>query len=150
MVPENKNMKNEEMPENVEYIPNNVLNKGKFLGFDWIRWVEFIVLTASVCLIVWSTTLLQKIKIIICVVIGISILVVCLHGIKNRSITEFLIDASRDRTVRKKYSLASIDVNRKGFIKKQGEFGNISNMDKIIKKIKGLAKSVDEKYDPQK
>lgn len=143
-------MKNDEMPENAEYIPFNVLNKGKIFGFDWIRWVEAAMTIGLVALIVWSTTLLPKIKIIIISVIGISVLILCLHGIKNRSYTEFILDASRDRQIRKKYSLASIDINRKGAARKQsGNFGNTSNVEKLVKSVKNFAKSVDEKYDPK-
>lgn len=135
---------NEALPQNAKFIPENVIKKGKILNIDWIRWGEAALFTCLMAVLIWSTELTVKVKLIVVVVLGISIAAFFLHGIKNRSVTQVIADMIKDKKCRRKYSLASPD--KKGRKEEKESFGNQSLFQRVIKAIKYYIWALDQKY----
>lgn len=127
-------------------IPFNAFLKGKVLGIDIIRWIEAFIFLFIVGFIIWITPFVLKIKVICFIVIGTSVFVLALHGIKNRSITEIFIDIMSETRNKKKYSLGSVSDDRKRNIYDEAQFGNESNFEKAINFIRKTIRNLDEKY----
>lgn len=138
-------MADRDMLENI-YIPKNVLKRGKFFGIDYIRWIETIVIDFLVGYGMWTSPFVTKIKIICIIVLCVVLSAFFLRGIKNRSVTQLLIDIIKDNQNRKKYSLGSICDGRKYNQAKQNKFGGESQFERIVNTIKDKFSAFDKKY----
>lgn len=129
------------------YIPKNVITKGKLLGFEYVNWIESVLITGIIIKLITMTDFVPKIKIICCSVIGICVFVLFLRGVKNRSIILFFADIIKNRSSQIKYSLGSASDERKH--RKAGEeynFGGMSFYEKVVHSIKTKFRAFDQKY----
>ena len=130
-----------------KYIPHNILKNYTFFSIPIIRWIDACIFSLIVALLVLLTPFVIKIKIISITVIDISITTLCLHGVKNRSITELFIDILHDKKQYGKYSLQNISTIKRKKMKQQVNYDNESAYERLIRNIKTGFKEFDEKYD---
>lgn len=129
------------------FIPKNVMTKGKLFGFEYVNWIEAVLVTGLVIKLISLTDFVQKIKIICYCVIGICIFVLFLRGVKNRSLLIFFMDIIKNRSNYIKYSLGSASDERK--CRKTSEeynFGGMSFYEKVIFSVKRKFREFDSKY----
>ena len=75
------------------HIPANAIKSGRFLNIKWTHWVEAFIALLAVIGIVMNINFVLRIKMILISVIGISVFVLLLRGIKGRTLTQFFVNA---------------------------------------------------------
>ena len=133
--------------DNTIIIPPNVIKKGTFLGIGIQNWIEAILMTVSTGLIIWSTNFVIKIKIISITVICTSLFILFIRGLKNRSVFQLLYDIIKEKKQQKKYSLGSVNNDRKYHQAQSNKFGGESLFERFLNNIKSKIKNFDAKYD---
>lgn len=136
----------DEEKKRYRYVPPNVIKKWHFLNLPILRWIEAAIYIFVIKTIIWNTPFVLKIKIICFVVLSAVVLAISLHGIKNRALSEVIVDIIKDNKFMGKYSLASVNDSKKKTSSKI-TFDNESNFDKIMRIVKRRFKEFDEKYD---
>lgn len=130
-----------------KFIPQNAIKKYQFFGINYMNWVEAIAIPYLVGKGIWATTLVLKIKIICIIVICISLFILFLKGIKNRSVLTFIFDLMKDTGNHNKYKLGSVNDERR--IKNtsiENQFGGMSLYERLLFNIKSKFKRFDDKY----
>lgn len=95
--------KNECPKQKEVYIPRSIIQIGKFKGFPHMNWIEAVFFTILVQLLIIAIPFVPLIKIICCIVIGISMFYVALHGINGRSLLQIFFASIRHYKRRKFY-----------------------------------------------
>lgn len=127
-------------------IYKNVLKKGKLFTIDISRWIEAALVTGAVGYGIYQIPFVTRVKWIVIVVICTSLAVLFLHGVRNRSVFQLLFDIIKDSKFTTKYSLGSVNNERKGKQAAYYKFGGESYFDKLTATIKFKFKSFDQKY----
>lgn len=127
-------------------IYKNVLTKGKLFTIDITRWVEAVIVSGSVGYGIYQIPFVTRVKWIVIIVVCVSLAVLFLHGIRNRSVFQLLLDVIKDSRYTAKYSLGSVNNERKGKQATYYKFGGESYLDRLIATIKHKFKAFDEKY----
>lgn len=126
-------------------IPDNIIKSGTIWGIPHRRWIEALVFSGCTAFLCTLSPFVIRIKIILIIVLCTTIFILSVRGIKNRSITEFIIDNVNFLKTNKKYHLASISSGRK----KNSvpvKFGNESYFEQMVRISKTKFKEFDEKY----
>lgn len=87
----------------------NVLEKKKCGLFAWRNVIEGIVCVVIIILIVRIIPFVDRVAIILGFLWSLAALAICLRGIHNRSVTQFLVDYISFKKNRVKYHLRSVD-----------------------------------------
>lgn len=84
-----------------DYVPasiiSNIIEIGNLLGFPYRQWAEAIGFTLLFILIIALIPFTFWVRFFICLVYGFTIFTISLNGIKNRSVTQFLLDERKFR-----------------------------------------------------
>ena len=122
------------------YIPENVLQSKRYFGFRRRNIIEAIVITGLTVYGLIQIPFVTRIKVIICVAVGIAVFLACCAGIKGFSPTELLSLMIKDSKAGKEYHLRSVkyaekkpkfQVNEKGEV-----YANQSYAEKTIGFVK--------------
>lgn len=118
-------------------IHDNVIQNNKVLNIEKRNIAEALLFTILFCFIIASIPFVLKVKLIVCVIGGGSIFYANIVGIKNRSITQFIIDyvlfkknskkaslrSAKDGKIRSKSDTEKDSVTNKSYFEKIFEYG---------------------------
>lgn len=125
-------------------IPDNIIDSKRILTFRKRNWIEGIICVVIIGFIVWSIPFVLRVKIIFTVCIGGAVLWLSLHGIKDQSLTEGIMNFKRAKKQCGNYSFSKPDENKGVYSGNEGfsfEVGNgVSIADKIADFIKNKIK----------
>ena len=125
-------------------IPDNAIRSGRFLGFKWTHWAEMGVYELIVLNILWRINFVSRVKGISMVVIGATILIVTLRGIRGRTLCECFVNAISGMLNKKEYHLGGISDDRKAA--EQTQFEGLSGVERVQLFFQLKNKELAERY----
>ena len=119
-------------------IPDNIINSKRYFGFRARNIIEGIILSLVVILIIIRIPFVTRIKIIFIVILGMTTFILSCVGIKDKSVSELLIDLINYTKLSKNYSYRSINNAKKSRANSQSQttHANQSPAEKTVAFIK--------------
>ena len=126
------------------FIPDNIVQSNRVLGFPKRNLIEACIVCAIVIGAVCQVPFVPKVKIIVCSVLGAVLFFVFVNGVKHRSVTEWIMDATTFSSSPAKYHFRPITVKRKISIAVAENGERMSYAELGIKKLKDLIYGTEE------
>ncbi len=139
----------EKQKEDEEYcvlITQNVINQNDIIGIPRRRWIEAIVFTFLFIMIISLIPFTSVVKNVILLVFGGGLLFLCLHGIKERSITEILISEIKFQKKKRILHLAGPEFKRQKGVAAGGQNSDMSDAERLMLYVKEKINDFTDKY----
>lgn len=139
----------EKQKEEEEYsvpITQNVMNQNEVIGIPKRRWIEGIVFTFLFFMIISLIPFTSVVKNVILLVFGGGLFFLCIHGIKDRSITEIFISEIKFQKRKRILHLVGPEFKRQKGVAAGGQNSEMSDAERLSLYVKEKINDFTDKY----